>query len=246
MLLAIKMKIGFRKLILLLPSVQHLYGNPTCRVWTSSFKIKLHFWSHQGLLCCVPSPIPYEQNQWEAKQYLKNQTFKAFYESDTPNIRTYTGKHAHCVQAEDTFRVEFSPLDVGLRIPTDQMCKKALEIFCVPGFFHADSWTCEPFTLFFTVFAFALYSYTEVFPLIKHARPFKTQISYRNQCIICGKSVSVKWSNPASHCVHYFPNTETLSIWKGGCVGGCVCTFLFLKLSSGPYKFDCSWHFWYS
>lgn len=99
-LLAIKMKIGFRKLILLFPSVQHLYGNPTCRVWTSSFKIKLHFWNHQGLLCCVPSPIPYEQNQWEAKQYLKNQTFKAFYGSDTPNIRTYTGKHAHCVHSE--------------------------------------------------------------------------------------------------------------------------------------------------
>lgn len=44
----------------------------------------------------------------------------------------------------------------------------------------------------FTVFMFILCSYKEIFPFVKHETCFNKQISYRNQCIICGKSV--QWS----------------------------------------------------
>lgn len=37
----IKMKTGLRKLILPFPSLHQLQGNLTCRVWTSSSKLKI-------------------------------------------------------------------------------------------------------------------------------------------------------------------------------------------------------------
>jgi len=47
-LCTIKMKVRFRKLVLLLPSLHQLHGYPTCGVWTSFSKVKIHSWQHRS------------------------------------------------------------------------------------------------------------------------------------------------------------------------------------------------------
>lgn len=100
-------------MLIFLLSFHQLYGNPTCRAWTSYSKLKIHFFRHcspQPLrdCCAMSSPIPHHEQKKKKSKYSKNQTFKAFYESDTQNIRTHIWKCAHCIQPENLFRVEFS------------------------------------------------------------------------------------------------------------------------------------------
>lgn len=52
-----------------------------------------------------------------------------------------------------------------------------------------------------------------------------------------------QWSE-AMQLLTVFTVFQTLnSIWGGGKEKRKKSTFSFLQVSSGPYKFDCSWHF---
>lgn len=178
---------------------------------TFSSKLKICFWRHHSSQplsdCCAVCLVWF---------FIMNKaTVKEWHFWSplwTRHIWTQTHKCAHGVQAENTFRAELSPLAMGLRITTDEKEKSTI------NFLHYKVLSCRLLDLQFFYFIFCCIC---IYLILIHrdmaiSKAWKTPVSCRSQCGICGKSLSVKWSDPTPSQVHSFPNIETLSIWEMG------------------------------
>lgn len=151
----IKMKTGLRKLILPFPSLHQLQRNLTCRgVWTSSSKLKIHFCKHCFFSDCCAFPHSSSGAKTSGKVMLKR--IRLLWVWHTLGLTVGSGQPVY----RQKKCLEQTPLEMGLRIPTDQMCKTALQIFCLPRFFNTASWTCQPlFLLYLCLFSALIQRY---------------------------------------------------------------------------------------
>lgn len=182
------MKTELRKLILPFPSLHQLQGNLTCRVWTTSSKLKVHFCKHcfpQPLSdCCAFPHSPSGAKTISGKVILKK--IRLLWVWHTSGLTVGSGQPVYrqkmCLEVDSIGDETQDPYRSNVQNSTTNF---------LPSKVLSNS-LLDLSAFIFTVFRFILCSYTEVIPFIKLEKPFNKQISCRNQWIICGKSV--QWS----------------------------------------------------